>query len=95
LRQNDLSTETIQSWLVSRLAAVLEVEPDDIDIREPFARYGLDSIQAVSITGELEEWLGRELPATLVWEYPNIDALATYLSDLYVISKSAANTDQG
>jgi acyl carrier protein len=69
----------IETWLVSQLATYLKINPDDIDIGEPFAHYKLDSSVAVSITGKLANWLGRELEPTLFWEYPTIEAVAQYL----------------
>jgi acyl-CoA synthetase (AMP-forming)/AMP-acid ligase II/acyl carrier protein len=72
--------EVIKDCLVSQLAIHLKVPPDEIDISEPFASYGLDSSLAVSLTGELEDWLSCELEPTLFWEYPSIEALAEYLA---------------
>jgi acyl carrier protein len=56
------------------------LDPGEIDRREPLASYGLSSQQAVMLSGDLEEWLGRSLPPTLVFEYPDVDALVQYLS---------------
>ncbi len=70
----------IEAWLVSRLSGLLGLDPAEIDIRQPFASYGLDSAQSVSLAGELETWLGRTLPPTLVWDYPTIEALARHLA---------------
>ena len=44
-----------------------------------FTAFGLDSIKAFALTGDLAEWLDRELPATLFWDYPNIETLAAYV----------------
>ncbi|GAO41451.1 hybrid non-ribosomal peptide synthetase/type I polyketide synthase [Flavihumibacter petaseus] len=74
-----LSEYDIQQWLVRQLAASLHLEPELIDIREPFAHYGLSSGEAVSLSGELEELLGRRLSPTLVYEYPSIFTLAQFL----------------
>src|SRR5205807_2381692 len=41
----------------------------------------MDSVQAVSMAADLEDWLGRELPATLVYDYPTIEGLARHLSE--------------
>lgn len=71
--------EAIKTWLVSHLAMYLKIPPHEMDIREPFATYGLDSSVAVSTTGELAEWLGLSLEPTLFWEYPSIEALAEHL----------------
>ncbi|MBE9029056.1 AMP-binding protein [filamentous cyanobacterium LEGE 11480] len=70
---------SIQDWLIDRLAEILQLDPDDIDLEEPFSIYGLDSSVAMSLTGELAEWLGCELEPTLFWEYPNITELVRYL----------------
>lgn len=69
----------IETWLVGKLATYLKINPDDIDIEEPFAHYKLDSSVAVSLTGKLADWLGRELEPTLFWEYPTIESVAQYL----------------
>jgi acyl carrier protein len=69
----------IQTWLISHLAMYLKIPPDEIDIQESFAAYGLDSAVAVSMTDELAEWIGCELALTLLWEYPTIETLTQYL----------------
>jgi phthiocerol/phenolphthiocerol synthesis type-I polyketide synthase C len=71
----------IQAWLVSKLAAQMGVNALQLDPREPFARYGLDSVQAVGLTGELEGWLGRRLSPTLLFEYPTIESVARHLGE--------------
>ncbi len=69
----------IQGWLVSYLAELLEIDSDEIDVTIPFDRYGLDSSALVGLTGDLEDWLGRELDPTLLYDYPTIDALVQHL----------------
>ncbi|MBI2893618.1 MAG: SDR family NAD(P)-dependent oxidoreductase [Deltaproteobacteria bacterium] len=73
------SAAAVRAWLIERVAERLEVEPGRIDPRTPFASLGLASRDAVSLSGELEDWLGLTLPATLLWEHPSIDALAAHL----------------
>lgn len=72
---------TIQAWLVSYLAELLEIDPDSVDVKIPFNRYGLDSLAAVGLTGDLEDWLGLELEPTLLYDYPTIEALAEHLAE--------------
>src|SRR5437588_5103155 len=74
------TAKEIQSWLVSQLSQVLQVEPQGIDIREPFTSYGLTSRDAVGLSGDLEDWLGRGLSPTLAYEYPTIESLAKHLA---------------
>ena len=75
------TTEVIQAWLVSKLSERLGVVSDEIDVREPFSSYGLGSTEAVSLSGELSEWLGRRLSPALAYEYPTIETLARHLAE--------------
>lgn len=70
----------IQAWIVSYLAELLEIEPDEVNITIPFDRYGLDSSAAVGLTGDLEEWLGQELDPTLLYDYPTVQSLVQHLN---------------
>ena len=79
--KHTVSAETIQSWLIARIASMLELDSASIDPRQPFTYYGLGSVQAVSLTGELEEFLSRKLSPTLAWDYPTIELLAKYLAN--------------
>lgn len=69
----------IQRWLSDRVAARLGISPDAVSMREPFTRYGLESRDAIAISGELQEWLGCSLAPTLIYDYPNIEVLAEHL----------------
>jgi malonyl CoA-acyl carrier protein transacylase len=73
-----VTAESIQTWLLTKLSQ--QVATSEIDIQEPLARYGLDSMTAVSLSGELETWLERSLSPTLMYDYPNIQALSQYLA---------------
>lgn len=72
--------EVIQTWLQFRIAESIQARADDIDATMPFSYYGLDSVAALEISGELEIWLNRKLPQTLTWDYPNIDLLSSFLA---------------
>jgi acyl carrier protein len=74
--------ETIEAWLVREIAGRLGCSSEEIDVRKPFASYGLDSVQAVGMSGALENWLGVRVPATLAWDFPTIESLAPHLAEL-------------
>ena len=74
------SVEAIRRWLVSYLVDELGVARDDIDTAAPFDDLGLDSAAAVTLTGDLEDRLGRALSPELAYEHPTIDALAEHLA---------------
>jgi 8-amino-7-oxononanoate synthase len=72
--------EAIQGWLIDKLAEVLEIEPNQIDVGQDFEEYGLESAEAINLSGDLEDYLSCRLPPTLLWEYQNIEALAQHLA---------------
>ncbi|MEH2323165.1 MAG: acyl carrier protein [Nostoc sp.] len=76
-----VSTTEIKEWLISYLADLLEIEPEQVNVETTFARYGLDSSVAVVLTGDLADWLGKELELRLVWDYPTIASLAQHLNE--------------
>jgi acyl carrier protein len=80
----DISAANIETWLLQRLQARLgagaETAGETIDRHMPFSYYGLDSIDAVELAAELEDWLGRPVSATLTFDYPTVSAVATYLA---------------
>jgi len=82
--------EAIRRWLVLKISELLGLDPDGVDVREPFASYGLTSVQAVGLSGELQDWLRRPLPASLVYEYPTVEALARHLTGGADASESPA-----
>ena len=73
------SKQIIQRWLRLRIAESVRASAEEIDTTLPFSYYGLDSVAAFEISDELEIWLGRKLPQTLTWDYPNIELLSSFL----------------
>jgi acyl carrier protein len=82
--QQPCTVEDIQNWLIDQFAQQLNVDPDDIDIEEPFDNYELDSSKALVLLGRLEKWLGKELNPVLIFNYPTIAELAERLRELYL-----------
>lgn len=86
--------QAIQSWLVQQLAQILSLDTKTINITEPLTRYGLDSIDAVTLVGDLEDWLDVELPSTLFWDHPTIEKSSQYITENCDISAaSLANSE--
>ena len=71
-------------------ARVLRVSPRRLDSRRPLGTMGLDSLMAIELRNRLEALLGRSLSATLAWNYPTVEALATFLSGDGVAASSQA-----
>lgn len=74
-----ISTGEIRAWLVTNIAAVLELDPSAIDTSQELYEYGLDSMQSIGLSGDLGRWLKTEIEPTAIWAYPTIDSLSDYL----------------
>lgn len=81
LQQKSLTAAEIQSWIVTYLADLLDIEPDEVNPSIPFDRYGLDSATAVGLTGDLEDWMGKKLDPTLLYDYPTVETFAQHLAE--------------
>jgi acyl carrier protein len=78
-----ISEEAFKSWLFDWLAEELAIDRRGIDPERPFLSYGLDSVGAMSMVGDLEVKLKTRLAPTLTWDYPNINALTSHLFDRF------------
>ena len=69
----------IQDWIVRYIAKELQVSRDRIPLDEQLTNLGLTSRQAVILTGDLEDYLGRPIDPAVVWDHPTIRTLAEHL----------------
>ncbi len=90
-----MSSQTIvENWLKSQLAEQLSLDANSINVTEPLTRYGLDSIDAVTMVGDIEDAIDEELPSTLFWDHPTIAKSAQFLADNYDISALGDSTSE-
>ena len=91
---SSVSNQTaIAKWLIQQLSDQLSLDKSSISVSEPLTRYGLDSIDAVTMVGDIEDVLDVELPSTLFWDYPTIEKSAQFLADNYDVSAIASDRD--
>lgn len=72
----------IGQWIKEYLAELLEMEPNEIDEDYEFERFGINSSAAVSLVGDLEEWLGFELSPSLFFEFNTITQVSQHLAQM-------------
>ena len=72
----------IKEWVRNRLASALGIAPSEFNMDASFVDLGLDSVTLFSMTGELAEWLDRDLPATLLFESMSVNKLIAALASL-------------
>ena len=82
--------EEVQSWIITWLQNNAGIASDTIDLDKPFADYHLDSLTSIELSYDLEEWTGKELTVTVVFNYPTINKMSAYLSDV----TSVENTEE-
>lgn len=69
----------LERRIIELVAGQLGVDPAEIGPTSSFARFGLDSLRAVAVSGLLETETGRKLSPALLYNYPTARALARYL----------------
>ncbi|MEM9002173.1 MAG: AMP-binding protein [Cyanobacteria bacterium P01_F01_bin.86] len=97
LRQLSPSAKSLEAWLIQWLAGHLKLAAKAIDPDRAFADYGVDSVMAVELAQDLEEFLQLRQPldATLAWNFPTIAALATHLATQSTPPASSIDLDDG
>ncbi|HEX7843987.1 MAG TPA: beta-ketoacyl synthase N-terminal-like domain-containing protein, partial [Kofleriaceae bacterium] len=71
----------IRDLVMRELARVLEIaDAAAIDPRRGFRELGVTSVMAMELVGRLGSALGRALPSSVVFNHPNVEALASHLA---------------
>ena len=70
----------LRHWIVDYLVTNIGCTPDEVDLNLSLADLGVSSRDAVVLSGELSELLGKTVSPIDFWEHPTISALAAYLT---------------
>jgi acyl carrier protein len=74
-------TARVDALLRDRVVNLLDIPLEASDFRRPLRSLGLTSVMSVALSKGLERDLGIPVPATLVWNYPTIEAIARYFAE--------------
>jgi epothilone polyketide synthase D len=66
-----------------------------VDTTSAISDFGLDSMMSVELRNELQDLVGMELSGTLLFDYPTIESLTTYLLDEVLEIEDANATAAG
>jgi acyl carrier protein len=78
--EGPLTHESLRTWMVADLARRLRCDPSEVDTTKPFDALGLDSRNAVQISGALQKVVGKRLSPAVLFDHETIDDLAAYLA---------------
>lgn len=71
----------LQTHVQEQVAKVLQVASSRIELERPLGSMGFDSIMNLELRKRLETSFGLTLPATLMWNYPTVLAIAAHLAE--------------
>lgn len=81
----------LEAFVREQVIAVLRLDPSRATVDVPFKAFGIDSLTGLELRNRLERGLALSaLPATIIWTYPTIGALATHLVGLVNAAGAAA-----
>ena len=69
--------------------------PQSLDPSAGFFQFGMDSLMSVTLQRSLSESLGEALPASVVFDYPTVEALTDYLATLLPELIEVADQESG
>jgi phthiocerol/phenolphthiocerol synthesis type-I polyketide synthase D len=72
--------EALRHWLADYLVTIIGCSPSDIDFDASMKDLGLGSSDAIVLSGELSELLGRQISPVEFWQHPSVGHLARFLS---------------
>lgn len=75
------ASEPVQEKLVRSLASILLMEESELDLESPFIEMGLDSVIGVEWVQAINKQFGIKIPATRVYDHPNIPAFAKFIQE--------------
>ncbi|WP_082969868.1 type I polyketide synthase [Mycolicibacter sinensis] len=70
----------LEIGLRSILARELRMSEAELLLDRPFAELGLNSVMAMAVRRDIEQLVGLELSATMLWNHPTTAALAAHLT---------------
>ncbi len=70
---------TVEDWITTYMADLLDVPTAQVDLNRPFDQYGLDSAATVAFASDLGRWLGTKLDTKIMFEHDTIRAVTDHL----------------
>ncbi|WP_100520901.1 polyketide synthase Pks13 [Mycobacteroides abscessus] len=88
-----LTVPEMREWLRNWIAKATGVSPDRIDDSAPMVEMGLSSRDAVAMAADIEDLTGVTLTATVAFQHPTIESLATRIIEGEPVVPDAGDED--
>lgn len=85
-----IALEDVEHQLAVRLAGVIGVPTEEIETDRELQSYGLSSLDGLVLLGDLENWLGFEVPPSALADYPTLKDLAGHLLERLSLERGGA-----
>jgi acyl carrier protein len=69
----------IRDWLTERVSFYLEIPAQDIDPEASLVALGLDSVYAMTLSGDMADSFGADVEPTVAWDHGTINELAAFI----------------
>jgi acyl carrier protein len=83
----------LRGWIIERVAFYADQDPADIDPAAPITSYRLDSVSALALCGDLEDYLTMPVDPTVIWDSQTVAALVERVERL--LAEMTAAPDAG
>jgi acyl carrier protein len=77
----------IRDWLVAAVAERTRLSRTEIRVDEPIYRYGIDSLERVNLTYQLECWIGFEVNESTLADLETIAEFAAHLAQIEPVGR--------
>ena len=91
-RRRDLLTDHVSEQVATAMGLA---SPQMLDPAVGFFQFGMDSLMSVTLQRSLSESLGEVLPASVVFDYPTVEALSNYLATILPEIIETADPEDG
>jgi len=86
----------LREHICRQVAKILEFDESFVlDPQQPLAEVGLDSLMAIELRNMLSTSIDRQLPPTLLFDYPTIESVYSYLALLVFDDEAPAAVESG
>lgn len=95
-KNKSINRDFLSHWLKHWIANRLSLVERDIDLSQDFISFGLDSVDAVELTHDLNAQFTVEAQADMAWVYPNAELALDYVMTLIEEEpRSSSNKSDG